>query len=248
MDIINDPVCGINNHVHEWILQQLSSSTIVSSALQRQLVESTGSTLDFATLAPCYISDGPRDSFDTNRCGTTSTVVAYNPLQIEQRCNTSIIPPRQFQIVQLPCEIPGPITSNNQQKQRIEFDPVTGMMVHPIKEQWMVWKVRRGGAYLFFPDTMVSFLNDIRNPEDDPIIIEQGGFVVKTKSWKRTIIQKEIPQLSSTKGSEINVISFDFLYETFLQIDNNEWLVRYSTANPIESKGIFYTDLNGLIL
>jgi hypothetical protein len=116
-------------------------------------------------------------------------------------------------------------------KAGISFDPNTGLMTHPIKEEWMVWKVQAGGAYLFFPGTLDHFA------ENDHVI-EQGGYVVTTKNWKRTVVEKS----ELRNGSSATVI--DFVYETFLQNHNEEWFVRF-TDFGILNEGIFHTDLNG---
>lgn len=80
---------------------------------------------------------------------------------------------------------------------------------------------------------------------DDKIVIEENGYIVKTSNWKRTIIQKEIPNIYN---NNINDITFDFVYETYLTTNNNEWIVRFSSNDIINNNNIFYRDLDGLIL
>ena len=189
-----------------------------------------------ANLQPCWQSDAPR-GMSQNLCPITQSIVVYNPLDTPQSCGTTVVTGRMSAVVSLPCEVPGPL-ANNDAKVAITFDSKTGLMTHPIREQWMVWKVREGGAYLFFPGTLESYTNKDGIQMD--ITIEQNGFVVTTPSWKRTIVQKEIP--AGVGGLTATV--FDFVYETNLQEPNEEWFVRFS-SDDIANLGVFHTDLNG---
>jgi hypothetical protein len=95
----------------------------------------------------------------------------------------------------------------------------------------MKWKVTQGGAYLFFPGTLHEYdLSSIKNDEQ--------GWVVSTDSWKRTVVRHEY---SDEFGKSATVL--DFIYETNLQVGNEEWFVRF-TSN-IQNGGVFHTDLNG---
>ena len=132
----------------------------------------------------------------------------------------------------LPCEEAG---SENGADSVIKFDTTTGMMTHPLKEEWMVWKVQRGGAYLFFPGKMAEYLKET----GEQVTIEEGGFVVSTPKWKRTIIEKKILD----ESGETTATVFDFIFKTKLETDNEEWFVRFTA--PIANDGIFHTDLNG---
>ena len=221
------------------------------------------------------IAGGSSSNIPINKCIVNSTIIAYNPLSIEQTCynplttTTYIFPPKQFHLLQLPCEIPGPLVvptsssfdttsstttsstdSNNKNIVDVEFDKNTGMMIRPIREEWMVWKVKKGGAYLFFPDILVSYIHDIKSI-DDTIIIKQNGFLVQTKYWNHTIIQKQVHDMflqnnnNNNNNRNITITVYDFIYETLLTINNNDWIVRYSTYKPIYNKNKFYTDLNG---
>lgn len=91
----------------------------------------------------------------------------------------------------------------------------------------MVWKVSKGGAYLFFPEKLDPYdMNDVK--------ISKGGWVVETKTWKRTLIERVSPN---------NATVLDFIFEVNVQIDNQEWFVRFNT--DVKNGGIFHTDLNG---
>eukprot|EP00934_Nitzschia_sp_Nitz4_P006045 Nitzschia sp. Nitz4//scaffold24_size164493//109468//113379//NITZ4_002339-RA/size164493-snap-gene-0.16-mRNA-1//-1//CDS//3329544147//6035//frame0 len=177
-------------------------------------------------LQPCWQSDAPR-GLSQNLCGSTGDILVYNPLEIEQSCGNVKVPGGTVMKASLPCEIPGAIAGS---KAGILFDAATGLMTHPVKEEWKVWKVPKGGAYLFFPGVLDNF--------QDKFEIINGGWEVRTPNWKRTVIERS--QVNSD-GHTVTVI--DFTYETFLQNGNEEWLVRFH--GDIDNKGVFHTDLNG---
>ena len=198
-------------------------------------------------LQPCWQSTAPRglsqnlcdhstDSHDGGKitttaaaAATTTKIIVYNPLETSQKCGSVIVPGRQIAHATLPCEIPGPIIAK---KSNIQFDPNTGLMISPVREEWMVWKVSKGGAYLFFPGTLGSY-------NENNIHIESDGAIVTTQHWKRTVVEREI---EGADGSTNVVI--DFIYETNLQTNNEEWFARF-TSPDIKNDGIFHTDLNG---
>ena len=200
----------------EWSIRKLES-----------IVETTDPSESLSGLSSCWQSDAPR-GLSENLCGDKGSILAYNPLDTDQFCGSVKVPGLTATKVTLPCEIPGPVTNS---KVNFTFDPRTGLMTHPVKEEWMVWKVTAGGAYLFFPGTLAHF------PENEHEI-EHGGYVVRTKNWKRTVVEKS----ELRNGSTATVI--DFVYETFLQSHNQEWFVRF-TNNKISNEGVFHTDLNG---
>jgi hypothetical protein len=178
----------------------------------------------------CWQSDAPR-GLSQNTCESPSgasygkQVIVYNPLETPQSCGAVVVPGRNKKVATLPCDIPGPVEGSTS---GIKFDSATGLMLEPVREEWMVWRVKQGGAYLFFPGTLEEF------PEYD-INIEQGGHVVETRDWKRTVVERK-----SQEGA--NVI--DFIYETNLKNGNEEWLARFH-APDIHNQGVFHTDLNG---
>jgi len=180
-------------------------------------------------LKPCWMSNAPR-GLSQNLCGDEGSVVVYNPLPTKQTCGAVDVPGKQFQTVKLPCEIPGRLPES---KSKFVFDPDTGLMKEPIREEWKVWRVSHGGAYLFVPGQLLSY--DI---SADNVVVEDGGYIVTTEHWKRSIVEKEV---TTEFGTTATVV--DFIYETNLRIDNQEWFARF-TAN-IASNGVFHTDLNG---
>lgn len=190
----------------DWMIRQLSSENKYS-------------------LKACWQSDAPR-GLAQNLC--SSKVVLYNPLETPQACGDTLVPGHSHVQATLPCEVPGALPSSSS---KIQFDPNTGLMTHPIREEWMVWKVQEGGAYLFFPGQLKHHPNTNQNS----LKIEKGGFVVETKDWKRTVIEKH----SSETGATI----IDFVFETDLKNGNEEWFVRLSAS--IANSGVFHTDLNG---
>ena len=172
----------------------------------------------------CWQSDGPR-GLSENMCGDGESVFAYNPLLDDvQTCGNIPIEGGQVQKVTLPCDIPGSLTGAKPQ-----FHNETGLMIWPIREQWLVWVVKKGGAYLFFPDHQIPYSQ--KNAS-----VQNGGYVVQTKFWRRTVIERTI-------SDEKKAVVFDFIYEINLQDNNQEWFVRFST--DIKSNGVFHTDLNG---
>jgi hypothetical protein len=176
-------------------------------------------------LQACWQSNAPR-GLAQNLCESNKHVILYNPLKTPQSCGSTIVHGRTTVAATLPCEVPGALPGAH-----VEFDPTTGLMTHPIQEEWMYWAVKEGGAYLFFP-------GDLHTYEHPEISIQDGGYVVETKGWKRTLVQKEVPTEFGTAATV-----FDFVYETFLQEGNQEWFVRLSS--DINNQGVFHTDLNG---
>ena len=192
-------------------------------------------------IQPCLVALAPRDMLQNLCLGNKSTVethgvVVYNPLnQYAQHCGNTTIPANEWAYVTLPCEIPGPSRSDDKTSTtKFVFDSVTGLMLEPIREEWKVWDVRDGGAYLFIPYQMIDY--GVLNQN---LTIENGGHVVRTNYWTRTVIERKSP----TVNSRTTII--DFIYETNLLNKNEEWLIRFSSSSKIRNDGYFYTDLNG---
>ncbi|CAJ1945170.1 unnamed protein product [Cylindrotheca closterium] len=178
-------------------------------------------------LSPCNHYHDTR-SPSSSTCQDGDRVVVYNPLDKQQRCGNVIVEAKESSAATYPCEASGSSEGSNTE---FEFDPRTGLMIKPLNERWMIWNVEKGGSYLFFPERSSAYHRiDTR--------IENGGFVVTTNDWNRTIIERNCQTFD---GKDATVI--DFVFETNLSKDNQEWLVRFST--DIENKGIFHTDLNG---
>jgi hypothetical protein len=129
----------------------------------------------------------------------------------------------------VPCEVSSTLKDSTA---GIQFDPRTGLMTHPVREDWMVWRVTQGGAYLFFPGELHNY-NEVTPPE-----VQDGGLVVTTPNWQRHVVEKKV----NVDGQTATVI--DFVYVTTLQAFNQEWFVRF-TNDKIKNEGIFHTDLNG---
>ena len=198
------------NETHTWILNEMKDRY----PELREIKEN---------LEPCWQAGIPR-GYTQELCADDGQAYVFNPLEQPQMCGSSKVSGRSLATVTLPCEQPGPLAGSDT---NIQFDPTTGLMVFPIQEQWMVWKVKKGGAYLFFPDTLEQYsMQDVK--------ISQGGWVVETPTWRRKLIERE---------STANTTVLDFIFEVNLQIDNQEWFVRFKTG--VENAGIFHTDLNG---
>lgn len=221
--------------IHKAIRQ--CQNVIIQKLLQKQHQQEQ----EASSLQACWRSDAPR-GLSQNMCGGNDSsggeVLVYNPLETEQACGDVIVPGRSHRVATLPCELPGSLPNT---KAHIQFDPQTGLMIHPIKEEWMVWRVNRGGAYLFFPGTLA-------NHKEINLQILQGGYIVETYGWKRTVVERNVTLPATGVDGEISfktAIVIDFVYETNLQNPNEEWLVRFSSPVGIENKGVFHTDLNG---
>ena len=189
-------------------------------------------------LQPCWQSTAPR-GLSQNLCdhsSDTDQILVYNPLETNQSCGPVIIPGRTVAHAKLPCEVPGSITNS---LSNIQYDPNTGLMISPIREEWMVWKVKEGGAYLFVPGRLGSY-------SEHDVTIENGGAIVSTKNWKRTVVERYVDpmMISEEEKDKQPTVVVDFIYETNLQTNNEEWLARF-TSSEINNEGIFHTDLNG---
>lgn len=183
---------------------------------------------------PCWESREAR-GLPSFTCDKNAEVFAYNPLETPQQCGSIIIEGKHGANVKLPCER---IRSPNA---NFQFDS-NGMMTAPIREQWMTYKVQRGGAYLFFPGKLDQY-------KAGNFTVEQGGIVVKSEYWNRTIYERTFT------GPDYEIVVIDFDYETDMSLghrqmkfgrspeNNQEWFVRFS-AN-ISNHGVFHTDLNG---
>jgi hypothetical protein len=182
---------------------------------------------EIGNLQPC-LKGAMRRGMSRNLCKDGDEVIAYNPLESNQSCGNVMVKGKESTTAKLPCEKAGSLPNSSAE---IHFNPQTGQMTHPIKERWMLWNVQKGGAYLFFPDRSAAYHE--RNTK-----VIQGGYFVQTGGWNRTVIEKSYP---TSYGTTATVI--DFIYETNLQNDNVEWLVRFS--GDIQNQGVFHTDLNG---
>jgi N-acetylglucosaminyltransferase II (MGAT2)/Alpha mannosidase middle domain/Glycosyl hydrolases family 38 C-terminal domain/Glycosyl hydrolases family 38 N-terminal domain len=174
---------------------------------------------------PCWQSDAPR-GLSQNLCGEAQGVIVYNPLVTSQHCGNVEVAGHSTAKADYPCEYPGPATDK---ANLYQFE--NGLMTHPIKESWQVWKVQQGGAYLFFPGTLEEHSLAGANVTD-------SGWVVDAGHWKRSLVEKKI---SDEFGNTAHVL--DFIFETNLKSTNEEWFVRFSSG--IQNDGVFHTDLNG---
>mmetsp|Transcript_83 Transcript_83/g.95 ORF Transcript_83/g.95 Transcript_83/m.95 type:complete len:1276 (+) Transcript_83:55-3882(+) len=202
--------------------------------VQKWMVDKLKTNLNTSSLQPCWKASAPR-SLGYFDCKLSQPAIVFNPLPIQQSCGDMIVPSHSAIQATLPCENAGPLKSDTTASSIIKFDPITGMMIEPFKEEWMVWKVRKGGAYLFFPSDQVKYLDHRK----EKVTIQQNGFIVSTSKWERTIIQKKVPNEFGTGSATV----LDFIFKTKLEIDNEEWFVRFNA--PISNKGVFHTDLNG---
>ena len=101
------------------------------------------------------------------------------------------------------------------------IDQPTGLVTHPFREEWMVYDVRRGGAYLFVPATEAR-------PHSEPRSVH--GWTTTAPHWSRTVVER---------GNGV----YDLEYEVELTERNEEWFVRLETG--VRNQGVFHTDLNG---
>eukprot|EP00977_Amphora_coffeiformis_P009231 scaffold2102_cov161-Amphora_coffeaeformis.AAC.15 len=198
------------NETHDWILNAM-----------RELAPGMKQIED--KLEPCWQAGIPR-GYTQGLCADDGEAFVFNPLEQGQVCGDRKISGKSVAEVKLPCERPGPLVES---QNTVQFDPTTGLMTSPLREEWMIWKVRKGGAYLFFPETLVQY--DMKDAK-----ISQGGWEVETDTWKRTLIERTSPN---------NATIFDFIFQVNLHADNQEWFVRFNT--DVKNEGVFHTDLNG---
>jgi len=168
--------------------------------------------------APCLVQDGPRMA-SYNACVDSDEVLVYNPLDtLQNYCGVEVPGKKTVKSKIASCDKHVRLSASS-----LQFDPKTGMVISPFKEKWMVWKVRKGGAYLFFPDQDAEVYARGVTVSDD-------GYSVTSAHWSRTIVEREDGVV-------------DFIFETLLQENNQEWFVRFET--DISNDGTSYTDLNG---
>lgn len=106
----------------------------------------------------------------------------------------------------------------------LRIDPKSGLIVSPFREQWLVHKVAKGGAYLFFPGRGGPMAY-----AGSPVQID-GQTVSYGQAWKRSVVK-------ITEGV------YDLVYQVDLKERNQEWVVRFES--DIDNRGLFHTDLNG---
>jgi len=208
--VVRDYAARIHNAIHQ----------VQERIIDKLKLNSSGD------IEACWQSDAPR-GLSQNLC--EGEVQVYNPLETSQYCGAKEVHGHSTETVQLPCETPG---THESIATLVRFDPLTGLMTHPVQEQWKVWKVRTGGAYLFFPGHLVPYA-------EEEVKVELGGYVVSTPHWKRTVVVHEVTDEFGAVYADV----VDFIYETDLQSSNEEWLVRFSST--VQNEGIFHTDLNG---
>ena len=198
------------NETHTWILNQMKARNPAMSQIKERL-------------EPCWQAGIPR-GYIQGLCADDGQAYVFNPLEQSQMCGSTEVAGNSVATVKFPCEEPGPLV---EAKNEFEFDPVTGLLVSPVQELWLVWKVKKGGAYLFFPQELEPY-----NMQD--VKISQGGWVVETNAWRRELVERK---------SSANTTVLDFIFQFYLQADNQEWFVRFNT--DVKNNGVFHTDLNG---
>lgn len=227
----HDGITGTaKSHVVEDYAKRVHDSISMAQVWMAKKIEVANNV----KLQACWRSSSPRGLIQNlcwNKPGI-KTVYVHNPLDVPQWCGRMQIAGHETKAVQAdtPCEIPGSLENSDA---GIQFDLQTGLMTHPIREEWMSWLVHKGGAYLFFPGELV--------PYDVEKTILQGGYDVSTEYWSRKVIERRAGSPGSLDGAAVVI---DMVYETNLQNPNQEWLVRF-TADDIKNQGIFHTDLNG---
>jgi len=197
----------------------------------KKLVQMQSLDANEKSLVACLKSDDPR-GMRKNECDVNKAVYVYNPLKESQSCGNVEVGGEQASVAKLPCDEAGPVPGV---KSEVQFDPHTGRMTHPIREEWMTWVDRGGGAYLFVPEKAMPY-----RPAHN-LKIEKGGYIITNDdnrgSWSRQVIERKVPSEFGT------ATIIDFVYETNLQTNNQEWFVRFT--GDIKNQGVFHTDLNG---
>jgi hypothetical protein len=219
--------------VHDYAYRMKNAIEVAQDASVGRLHEKFTSLLQNKALAPgevqpCWLAGEPR-GLPQNLCGDNATVVLYNPLRFQQWCGSTPVFGKKAALARLPCDVPGPVKGS---KTKIVFDSTTGLMIEPIREEWMGWNVKKGGAYLFYPSKLFNFSTD------NVLLPLDGGFNVTSNSWSRTVVERPVP---TQFADSVSII--DFMFDTKLETDNQEWFVRFS--KEISNRGVFHTDLNG---
>jgi len=218
---------GVTGTAKSFVVEDYASKLQISIIKVHQWMAKTVGSLQktpVKNLLSCFQSESTPRSVYNFKCDSSLPLYAFNPLSEEQYCGDTVVPGLSTtQIAKFPCDSPGPITDDNS---LIRFGS-NGMMIYPIQEEWNVWHVQQGGAYLFFPDTKLPY-------SLDNVIIERNGYSVKTSHWSRNVTKKRI---HGYDGENVTVL--DFEYETNLVFGNQEWFVRMKA--PINNKGIFHT-------
>lgn len=218
---------GVTGTAKSFVVQDYASKLQTSIMMVQKYMAAGVASVQktpIENVQSCYQPNSSPRSVYTFKCDTRKSLYAFNPLSQEQYCGNTPIPGLSVeQIKQYPCDSLG---QTSIEKSILRFGS-NGMMTHPIQEEWNVWEVQEGGAYLFFPHNKVSYsLNDA--------VVEGNGYSVKTSHWSRTVTEKRIP---GYHGQNVTVL--DFEYETNLVFGNQEWFVRMKA--PINNNGIFHT-------
>ena len=209
--------------VDDYASKMHTAIQTVQKWVRAKIVPDSGSGIE-----ACWRSDSPR-GLSRNVCTEGKEVTMYNPLDSPQMCGIVTVPPRTAIQVKYPCDVRDRRVSSSGLA-RFKFDK-EGMLIEPIQEQWMKWKVNAGGAYLFSPGILEKYpLGSVE--------LKEGGWIVSTPNWKRTLLLHEY-----SGEFDQSAIVMDFIYETNLQSNNEEWFVRFSSN--IRNEGVFHTDLNG---
>ena len=161
-----------------------------------------------------------------NTCQPGYTATVYNPLSIERFWCGKVVPAKGTAEGIVCDNARGSIAKPEatSPRSKIRFDAETGLIVSPFVEKWMVYNVRKGGAYLFLPSTDPKpYSERARHDTNDRRIWE-------TDHWKRTVVEHPDGAI-------------DLVFEVNLKLRNQEWFLRLQT--DVQNRGVFHTDLNG---
>ena len=228
---------GVTGTAKDYVVQDYAKRmylaiTSTQEWIAQKIIRSQQGNMIGKKLLPCWRSSEAR-VLGRNECDLRQNIYAYNPLKTPQCCGNVVVGGNQASSAWLPCDVAGALPDS---KANIQFDPATGLMTHPIREEWMVWHDRGGGAYLFAPDKLQPFelVGSVQMKKDGYSIVANDD----RGKWKRRVIERKVPTEFGTTATVI-----DFIYETNLQSNNQEWFVRFT--GDIQNKGVFHTDLNG---
>ena len=220
----HDGVTGTaKNHVVQDYAKRMSSAIV---SVQAWMAEHMSRSLKPAELHSCWTQCGGARGLWKNACQSGYTAHVYNPLDTERFWCGKTVPARGTAEGYVCANSRGSISKPNPASllsSRLKIDPETGLIVSPFVEQWMVYSVTKGGAYLFIPEKKP-------NPYNMQSRQRNGEMTLETQHWKRTIVEHPDGAI-------------DLTFNVNLQTSNQEWFVRFKT--PIKSDGEFHTDLNG---
>ena len=200
-------------------------------SVQNWMSEHLSTRISVPNLKTCWVQCGGVRGVWKNTCQPGYQATVFNPLAVNRYwCGQTVPPKGTAQGLVCAADSRGSIVkpdlrSSKSRKSQLRFDPQTGLIVSPFVEKWMVYNVKKGGAYLFYPATAPRpYSEAVKTKHKD------DKMTLRTGHWKRTVIEHPDGAV-------------DLVFEVDLKSKNQEWFLRLNT--DVKNKGVFHTDLNG---